>query len=734
MARKRSGLLGSGVRLLALVFIAVLAPASVHTGTPIEAASSMPPDSGGSAGGSEFVPGVEVPPGAIAEPAPPSSEPVRTVPRLLTWKGAVGKARANRGESQPTSKSAVSPRTAAQWPSGGSAVEAGSEAPLGGPETDTTASGPQANTPILGGSFVGATFSSIPPDPALAVGPSTLVALVNFTVNKFRKNGAFLSSQSLQSFFGTSLFTFDPKARYDPNLGRFWAIAVSRDDATLTSIVHIALSDTSDASAGWGKFHVNARLNGSSDSGFWCDYPQLGIDAQAIYLTCNMFSFPKPHTFQYAKIRVMSKDQFVNKSCCRWWDFVDLREGSFGSERSFTIQPAQMFTSSASVGEFLVDARGQGGSGNALQVRRITNAQNCCNGSTTGPTLQSVQTSIGSYSTPPDARQAGTSTRIETGDSRLLYAFWKDGRLSAGQNLACGTDACVGFTELNVSSYPSVSVVNDWVYSTAGVDYYYPAVDVNVAGNKTMVFTRSGLGTFAGARYIGIPSSSTCTFCLDGPEAILRNGQNRYVRFDAPVSEGGKNRWGDYLGAARDPDGTGIWIHGEFAAATADTWGTQIGLTYENIVGTFELTPSHTTIALGDEVTYVLKWTVPEFENWHDLRTVEVRFRDPARTVLWVRFDEDSNTFSVVNPASGHIGPGGTPGSPSTLGNAAGTLHLAQSSVQGSGPEGPSVVLTLPFDFKPPAGGRTYDVQVKASDDAGNDPGFERAGTLTVTR
>src|SRR5207249_11043628 len=70
-------------------------------------------------------------------------------------------------------------------------------------------------------------------------------------------------------------------------------------------------------------------------------------------------------------------------------------------------------------------------------------------------------------------------------------------------------------------------------------------------------------------------------------------GQNTYVRLEGPPLT--RNRWGDYLGAAADPDGVGIWIHGQFAAATANTWGTQVGLTYEAL----DTTPPVTTAQLS---------------------------------------------------------------------------------------------------------------------------------------
>ena len=199
---------------------------------------------------------------------------------------------------------------------------------------------------------------------------------------------------------------------------------------------------------------------------------------------------------------------------------------------------------------------------NTLEVRRIRNAQRCCiSGNQTEPDLDEESHDVGDFDSPPNASQSGGGTGIDTGDTRLLYAFWKGGLLSTGQNLACnsGNDACIAFTELNVSGYPgSISTVNDFAYQTANVDYYYPAVDVNSAGDKSMVFSRSSSSEFIGTSFIGIPSSSFCTNCVNGPETVLQAGSSNYVSLD--LAE--RNRWGDYFGASADPDGTDVWpIH-----------------------------------------------------------------------------------------------------------------------------------------------------------------------------
>jgi hypothetical protein len=98
-----------------------------------------------------------------------------------------------------------------------------------------------------------------------------------------------------------------------------------------------------------------------------------------------------------------------------------------------------------------------------------------------------------------------------------------------------------------------------------------------------------------------------------------------------------------------------------------------------------------------------------------------------------VSFDEADGTLGLLNAAGHGKGPAFHPGHHGPLQSSGATLHLRESSVQGSGPTGPSVTLTLDLSFKPQAAGRTFLVEVLAIDDAGHEP-IEPAGTLTVTR
>src|SRR5713101_2925282 len=84
-----------------------------------------------------------------------------------------------------------------------------------------------------------------------------------------------------------------------------------------------------------------------------------------------------------------------------------------------------------------------------------------------------------------------------------------------------------------------------------------------------MVFTRSCTNEYASARYTARAASDST---LQG-STELKAGESNYLN---PAS--GKNRWGDYSGAAVDPaDPSKIWLFGEYAAGTVNNWGTWAG-------------------------------------------------------------------------------------------------------------------------------------------------------------
>lgn len=146
--------------------------------------------------------------------------------------------------------------------------------------------------------------------------------------------------------------------------------------------------------------------------------------------------------------------------------------------------------------------------------------------------------------------------------------------------------------------------------------------------------------------------------------------------------------------------------------------------------GSFGLTPKRGAARPGRLFSYEVRWTVPRPNNWHDLRTIDLRTCRRG-AVAWIRWTELTNTLSLLSSrgrviATGAVGASRVLRSPTVL------LSLADSSTTGNGATGRKVTLDLGLRFRPRTRGRVCGVQLAARDDLGNRDPFERAGRLRV--
>ena len=148
--------------------------------------------------------------------------------------------------------------------------------------------------------------------------------------------------------------------------------------------------------------------------------------------------------------------------------------------------------------------------------------------------------------------------------------------------------------------------------------------------------------------------------------------------------------------------------------------------------GSFDLSPSVAAVEQNGSVNYSLRWTVPDPGSWHDLQTLELRVRDGDEILVQVKLDEATNTLSVYDEETGRFGREVSPGSSGRLQGKGVSVILDDSSVVGTGLTGPTVTLNLTLKFKPSTAGRSYVVEVAASDDFGTSDSFTEAGTLNV--
>ena len=402
----------------------------------------------------------------------------------------------------------------------------------------------------------------LPPDCTLATGPDHVLLSVNSSVAIHAKaGGAVLLSRTLTAWFANvaqGLTIFDPKALYDQHAGRWVLLAVAFTENPNKSVFLLSCSNSADPLGSWRNYSLNAMVDGSTPTNNWADFPGLGVDHQAIYLTANMFAFGG--SFKYAKVRVVPKAGPYSGGAAPFHDFVRLKDadGAF----SFTVTPCHTF--GAPQVEYMVNSRFPGG--NTLTLWQLVNPAGT-------PTLTRASVTVSPYSLPPDANQKGGGTPLNTGDIRVLHAVFRGDSiwtaLTTAQNWGGASNrASIHWFQIRGAN---ATLVQEGIYGAASKHYFYPAPCPDNNGNMIMAFSRAGSTEFAQIRYTGRLSS-------DAPgklqtSRLLKAGTANYKALDS----GGRNRWGDYAGVASDPANSRVvWFYSGYAVA-GNQWATRVG-------------------------------------------------------------------------------------------------------------------------------------------------------------
>lgn len=425
---------------------------------------------------------------------------------------------------------------------------------------------PTAAAPSLLTSFPGiAATGWFPPDCTLAVGPSHVLVSVNATVAVYAKaGGAPAIIKTLTSWFSNVIANakiFDPKAIYDQHTGRWVLLAVALGPAANQSTFLLSISKTPNPTGQWWNYKIDATKDGAIATNNWADYPSLGVDSQALYLTANMFQFGGG--FSYAKVRIVPKAGPYSGGPLTFKDLVKLKNAD--GSMAFTVQPSHTF--GAPNTEYLVNSvyPSSTGTQNKLSLWSLQNP-------TTVPALTRKTITVSPYSLPPDAAQKGGGAPLDSGDVRALNAVFRGGSvwcaITTAHNFGAGNVSAVQWFQINAAA---ATLTQQGIYGSGGFHYYYPGVMPDSNGNMTMVFSRSSSTAFASILYTGRKAA-------DPPgtlqaSALLKAGTANYVKLDGL----GRNRWGDYAGVGSDPaDTLRVWLYSMYAVA-GNNWATQVG-------------------------------------------------------------------------------------------------------------------------------------------------------------
>ena len=385
-----------------------------------------------------------------------------------------------------------------------------------------------------------------PPDPDIAAGPDHLVVVTNGEIAFFEQDGTMTYSKAIAGsggFWGSvgaTSFVFDPITVYDTLSNRFIAAASEHADNGDMALL-LAVSDDSNPNGTWHKYRFNI-----SSYGDFLDFPNLGVDNDAIYLSADFFDSPSGNwIFIIPKTPVLSGNP-VSISGLK----TATGPVSLGNTKSYEAgAPAQYFARTYNT--------------SALRLHAVTDP-------TGTPTLHTVNVSVPSFSYPPKAEQLGTTNLADTIDVRIKNGVYRNGSLWLVHTIGQNNTARVRWYEIVTNGWPS-SGLNPTVRQSGTLNYgtgehnWMADINADDAGNAIICFSRSSSSQYISVqRAIRRASDSLGTF--QDP-----------VTLQASTSPETGDRWGDYAGVDEEPDRPGtFWTVNEYRTSAWRTWVARI--------------------------------------------------------------------------------------------------------------------------------------------------------------
>jgi hypothetical protein len=474
-------------------------------------------------------------------------------------------------------------------------------------------------------------FSLEPPDQGLCAGNGYVLEPVNTALRIFDTGGNSLGGVvDLNTFYnyppainranghyGPEIT--DPSCYFDSDTQRWFQIVLTLDNVGTTSAlsgknhIDIAVSKTASPLGAWNIYRLPVQNDGTDGTpnhhcGGQClgDYPHIGADANAIFITTNEFSFFGAGFFG-AQIYVIPKHALAVGSSPVNAILFNTGDPNIPFP-GFTVWPAispdGVYNTDNGGTEFLLSSLAvfsNDGTSNQLVEWSVTNTSSL-NSVSPAPVLSGRYINVDTYGVPPSSNQkAGsfplgqcladsmiatpfgpgcwrffltsggpfpnTEKRIDSNDSRIQQVYFANGKLWSALDTAV---AVGGATKAGIAYYVinpnSGSVLQQGVVAVADNNVTYPAIAVNESGRGVMAFTLVGADHYPSAAYTSMDAKIGA-----GEIHVAAEGagpDDGFTGYNPHSAFGSRSRWGDYGAAVYD--GVNFWIASEYIGQTCN--------------------------------------------------------------------------------------------------------------------------------------------------------------------
>jgi hypothetical protein len=423
------------------------------------------------------------------------------------------------------------------------------------------------DTTVLPAGLLGENEAVPPSDSQLAVGRGKTVQAINNEIGIIdQRSGRLELEVPFEAFFDPLITeeTFvgdfpnvaDPRLRYDPNADRFVLSTFYMNFFSWTGAWFLAVSDGSNPNGKWHLYRI------PTISGDWPDYPPLGLDQDAIYLT----GFTVPQSGELSdydeELAILDKRAAYDGEELPVNHFTGLLTGGPAEWIDFVIQPAyQPFSGGQSGPYYLMNNTAPNPFvGNQLTLWEVTDPLG-------DPSVKCSTVDVGMYRFPPSARQRGTDALVATADQRLMNLDYNDGTLwtahAIGYDWDDGVDESVAAVRWYEIDPVTESKVQSGVYGDPGTSYYYPHIESD--GDRTLiVHDVSGPETYPG---IGIAGRTADGADGEMEDAVLVQEGRSPMDHPDGFSRRDPVWWQDYTGVSVHPATGDFWVTAQYSPA-----------------------------------------------------------------------------------------------------------------------------------------------------------------------
>jgi len=419
-----------------------------------------------------------------------------------------------------------------------------------------------------------------PSDSQIAVGQSKAVQAINRKLAIFNQRSGTLELQvpfeqlfnpviTEQTFVTGRPVLFDPRVRYDPNAGRFVLTLFYMYFPNWNGSWLVAASDDDNPNGTWHLYRI------STHSGDWPDFPTLGLDRDAIYLTAE--TLPQSSSLPDIELAILDKHAVYNGEDVSVNHFTGMLLGP-GTDPvpdiQLVVQPAfQPYSGGQSGTYYLMSSQTQSQiffsePDTGLTLWKVTDPLD--EPSLTCSVLE-VEPFSGLAGTDQDdigVKQPNTDLRISIVGDRLMNLDYDDGSLwtahATRYNWEDSTDEDVTAIRWYEIDPTTPEVVQSGTYGEPGTSYFLPHISSDGA-QTLMSYTVSGPERFPSIEVAG----RTADFTQEKMKAsaVIQEGESSMIH---PTKFGRRGEeegvwWGDYMDISVHPTTGRFWVTGQYS-------------------------------------------------------------------------------------------------------------------------------------------------------------------------